>query len=52
MYPKSDTVLVVENPETGERWTIRRAVFERHVEAGEIQRVEPNWQPADEPVVA
>lgn len=42
---KTDRVLVVENPETGGRWTINREPFEQRVATGHIQRVEPNWEP-------
>lgn len=47
---KTPRSIVVEKPETGERYTIRRDPFEERVADGRIKRVEPQWQPADEAV--
>lgn len=45
------SVVVVENPETGERWTLKRDALKAAIDRGEVQRVEANWRPV-EPVRA
>lgn len=45
---RGDSALVVEDPTTGERWTVRAEPFEERVRDGYIQRVRPNWELADE----
>jgi len=44
------TTLVVEDPVTRERWTIRRPPFEARVRDGRAVPVEPRWEPANQRV--
>lgn len=46
----SDRTLVVMEPETRIRWTIRRAPFEQRVRDGRAPEVEPQWNPAGQTV--
>lgn len=48
----ADDYLTVEDPSDGTVWTLNRATFEEALGRERVIRVEPNWRPADEPVVA
>lgn len=44
-----DTLVVME-PETRTRWTIRRAPFEQRLMDGRVVEVTPRWEPAGQTV--